>query len=286
MSDDVARRPRSLGERFDSWLIRTHVWGPSRARPQPVGPVPDVPATDLQASLLARTTLLLLGLVLPALAAALFIPLRDTITAPTQTLILVLPVVAVGVLARRVAAAIAAVSAALAYDIFLTEPYYSFTIDAAEDAEAAIVLGIIGILVGTLVARELDARMRSASRADELAAVRSVSHALAAGDSDRLVDAATKRISDLLDLRSCEWSAGFHGRVGHVMSADGSLGDWHAASFPDGIVEIPVVHRGTELGRLLLRSRSSAVVSAEERATVLAVADMLAAGLAAHPSER
>lgn len=284
MSDDRPRPPRSLGERFDSWLVRTYVWGPSRAKPQPEGPVPEVPATDQQAGLLARTTLLLLGLVLPALAAALLIPLRDTITAPTQTLILVLPVVAVGVLAHRAAAAIAAVSAALAYDVFLTEPYYSFTIDAAEDAEAAIVLGIIGILVGTLVARELEARMRSASRADELAALRSVSHALAAGDPDRLVDAATKRISDLLDLRSCEWSAGFHGRVGHVMGTDGSLSDWHGASFPDGIVEVPVVHHGTELGRLLLRPRSSAIVSAEERATILAVADILAAGLDRHQS--
>lgn len=284
MSDDRPRPSRSLGERFDSWLVRTYVWGPSRAKPQPEGPVPDVPATGQQASLLARTTLLLLGIVLPALAAALLIPLRDTITAPTQTLILVLPVVAVGVLAHRAAAAIAAVSAALAYDVFLTEPYYSFTIDAAEDAEAAIVLGIIGILVGTLVARELEARMRSASRADELAALRSVSHALAAGDTDRLVDAVTKRISDLLDLRSCDWSAGFHGRVGHVMGTDGSLSDWNGASFPDGIVEVPVVHHGTELGRLLLRPQSSAIVSAEERATILAVADILAAGLDPHHS--
>lgn len=280
MSDDRVRPPRSLGERFDSWLVRTYVWGPSRAEERPTGPVPDVPAADQQASLLARTTLLFLGLALPALAAALLIPLRNTITAPTQTLILVLPVVAVGVLAHRVAAALAAVSAALAYDVFLTEPYYSFTIDAAEDAEAAIVLGVIGILVGTLVARELEARMRSASRADELAALRAVSRALGTGDPDRLIHVTTDRIRDLLDLRSCDWSAGFHGRVGHVMSADGALSEWQGASFPDAIVEVPVVHLGTELGRLLLRPQSSAIVSAEERATVLAAADMLAAGLA------
>lgn len=279
MSNERGRQPRSLGERFDAWLVRTYVWGPSRAQERPTGPVPDEPTTDRQASLLTRATLLSLGVVIPVLAAALLIPLRDTVTAPTQTLILVLPVVAVAVLAHRVAAALAALSAALAYDVFLTEPYYSLTIDAAEDAEAAVVLGIIGILVGTLVARELEARMRSASRAEELAALRSVGHTLAAGNRDGLVDAVTTRISDLLDLRACEWSAGFHGRVGDVLAVDGSLSEWQGATFPDGIVEVPVVHRGTELGRLLLRPRSSTIVSAEERATVLTLADMLAIGL-------
>lgn len=279
MNNKGVRSPRSLAERFDSWMVRTYVWGPSRAKERPTGPVPDEPTADQPADLLTQTSLVSLGLLIPALSAALLIPLRDAITAPTQTLILVLPVVAVAVLANRVAAGLAAVSAALAYDVFLTEPYYSVTIDAAEDAEAAVVLGAIGILVGTLVARELEARMRSASRADELAALRAVSRTLATGDPDRLVHVATEHIRGLLDLRACEWSAGFHGRVGHVMSADGSLSEWQGASFPDGIVEVPVVHRGTELGRLLLRPRSSAVVSAEERATVLAVADMLAAGL-------
>lgn len=286
MSPERPKPSRSLGEGFDSWLVRTYVWGPSRTTARPAGPVPDEPTSDGRVSPIAQATLLALGLLVPALVAALLIPLRDTITAPTQTLVLVLPVVAVAVLADRVAAALAAVTAALAYDVFLTEPYYSLTIDAAEDAEAAVVLGLIGIVVGTLVARELEARMRSASRADELAALRSVSHALASGAPDRLVHVATDRIRALLDLRSCEWSAGFHGTVSHVMSTDGSLSNRHGASLPDGIVEVPVVHRSTELGRLPLRSRSSAVVSAEERATVLAVADMLAAGLVADPSRR
>lgn len=280
MTNERPRPARSLGERFEWWLIRTFVWGPSRAKELPAGPVPDEPETDDRASLLARAMLLALGLVLPALVAALLIPLRDAMTVPTQTLVLVLPVVAVAVLAHRLAAALAAVSAALAYDVFLTEPYYSLTIDTAEDAEAAVVLAVIGIIVGTFVARELEARMRSTSRADELAALRSVTQALGRADGDQLVDVVTDSIRDLLDLQSCEWSAGFHGQVGHVMSADGSLMNWRGASFPDGIVEVPVTHRNRELGRLLLRSRSPAPVSAEERGTLLAIAGLLAVGLA------
>lgn len=283
MSDEQPRPPRSLGERLERWLIRSYVWGPSRAKARPSGPVPDEPTTVDQASLPARAALLALSLVLPAVVAASLIPFRDVITAPTQTLILVLPVLAVAVLAHRGAAALAAVSAALTYDVFLTQPYYSFTIDAAEDVEAALVLGSIGIIAGTLVAREVEARMRSTSRADEVAALQSVSRMLATGNTDRLVEVATERIRDLLDLRSCDWSAGFHGQVGHVMSASGSLTGWRGAGFPDGTVEVPVVNRGTELGRLLLRSRSPAPVSVEERRTVLAVADLLAVGLATAP---
>ncbi len=48
------------------------------------------------------------------------------------------------------------------------------------------------------------------------------------------------------------------------MTASGSLTDWQVAALPGGIVEVPVVNRGMELGRLLLRSRSSAPVSVEK----------------------
>jgi len=204
-------KPHSLGERFERWLVRSYVWGPSRTKEQPPGPVPDEPTTVDQTKPLARATLLSLSLVLPALVGALLIPLRDVITAPTQTLILVLPVLAVAVLAHRGAAGLAALSAALAYDVFLTQPYYSFTTAAAaEDAEAALVLGSIGIIAGTLVARELEARMRSTSRANELTTLQSVSHTLATGDTDRLIEVATEHFRDLLGLQSCHWSPGFH----------------------------------------------------------------------------
>ena len=153
---------RSIGERFVAWLVRSYVWGPSRRQAPPEGPVPPEPAADTGPPLAIRAVLLALAVALPILVAALLIPFRTTLTTSTQTLLLVLPVVAIAIIAHRGTTVVAAVSAALAYDVLLTRPYYSFVIDAAEDIEASLVLGLIGVLVGTFVARELEQRIRSA----------------------------------------------------------------------------------------------------------------------------
>lgn len=279
MTDRPARH-RSIGERFERLLVRSYVWGPSRQQPEPAGPVPQEPTVDARATVVARSVLMALAVVLPVATAALLIPFRTTLTASTQTLVLVLPVVVVAILAHRVAAVLAAASAALAYDVLLTVPYYSFTIDAAEDIEASIVLGCIGLVVGTLVARELEQRMRSASRAEEVAMFEEVARIAATGRHERLVTATTDGVRSLLGVRSCEWSPGFHGRVGHVMAADGSFDDWQGAALPAGTIELPVVHAGEELGRLLAHTATTAPVSSEERRSALALADVLATGLA------
>jgi K+-sensing histidine kinase KdpD len=77
---------------------------------------------------------------------------------------------------------------ALAFDVLLTRPYYSFAVDAADDVEAALVLGLLALVVATIVTREIEARGRSSSRRRELAAIDSVAHALAHGDSERLTE--------------------------------------------------------------------------------------------------
>lgn len=64
----------------------------------------------------------LLGVPLVAVA---LIPLRSHIEQANVALILVVAVVAVAVTGRRVAAALAAVSAAFWFDYFFTVPYYS-----------------------------------------------------------------------------------------------------------------------------------------------------------------
>lgn len=262
------------------WLLRNFVWNRGGAPKAPPEPVPEVPTPNEGRTPVIRLVLAVVGIALPIAVAAALIPLRDTIAGSNATLILVLPVVAVAIVADRVAATGAAVAAALAYDVFLTEPYYSITIDAADDAEAALVLGIIGIVVGTFVAREVEARSRSSRRGHEVATLAAASQALASGDPQRLVDTCTRELKDLLQLQSCEWAEGFRGTIGHVMARNGVISGWQGPGMPSGYVEISVAHRGTEFGRLILRAHDPVPISVEERRTAVAVADILAAGLA------
>lgn len=269
---------RTLEERFELWLLRSFVW--SRRRPvRPARtPVPEHPIGPADRPATVRIAMFGLAAVAPILVASALIPLRNMIAAPTAALVMVLPVVGVALIVPRTASLIAAITAALAFDVLLTEPYYSITIDAADDVEAAIVLGLIGVIVATIVFRELDTRSRSESRGREITALEQTVRALSAPDPDHLVEVVTGQLTNLLDLRTCDWSPGFHGRVGKLLARDGSIEDWKEPGLPD-LVEVPVIHRGNEFGRLLLRDPTDRPVSNEERSTVLALADLLALGL-------
>lgn len=275
-----ARRgpPRSLDERFELWLVRSFVWT-TRRQKRPAEPVPDLPGGARPRPVPIRLAMVAFAGITPVLCAVALIPLRSVIAAPTAALVMVLPVVGVALVVPRVASVVAAVSAALAFDVLLTEPYYSVAIDAATDVEAAVVLGLLGLLVTTVVSRELEARSRSQSRVQEITALTETARALNDPDLDRLVRVVTAQLTELLELRSCDWSPGFHGRVGHVLSRDGTIGEWAGPGLPDGVVEVPVHDGRTEVGRLLLRASDGHPVSREERSTVLAIADLLGAGL-------
>src|SRR3954471_7536138 len=90
------------------------------------------------------------GALLPILVAALLVPFREQLAGATMVLVFVVIVVGVATTGDRIAAAIAAVVAAMSFDFFLTKPYTSMRITSAEDLETAVMLLIIGLLVGQL----------------------------------------------------------------------------------------------------------------------------------------
>lgn len=138
---------------------------------------------------------------------------------------------------------------------------------------------MIGVVVGTVVVREVGARARSARRGREVAVLAEVARSLSREDAGDLVRACTDGICELLGLRSCEWAPGFRGTIHHELTRDGSITDWAGPGLPEAFLEVPVSHGGRELGRLILRSSTRAPVSSEERRTVVAIADLLGAGL-------
>lgn len=108
-----------------------------------------------------------LAVLLPTAVAAALIPFRVD-HGRVAVLILVLPVVAVALVGATGPAVVAALTAAIAYDLFLVEPYYSLTIDDPDELAAAAALAIVGLVVGVLNTRLLRLTARDTTRGTEL----------------------------------------------------------------------------------------------------------------------
>lgn len=271
---------RSWHDRFEQWLVKSVVWqrGVEPPRNQPL---PDHPVAP-EAARIVQVARALLGIAIPISVAVALVPFRTTIEPSSAALVLVLPVVLVALIAGSIPGVAAAATAALAFDVLLTRPYHSFTINAAADLEAATVLALTAVTIAGLVSREMTARTRSTVRHTALDVMRAVAERAAQGNTDALPEAATEAIRDVLRLRTCRWASGYHGTAGQVLARDGTVGQLRGdlAILPDH-VELPVVYHGQELGRLILSTARGQIVSREERTVAVALADILASGLAA-----
>jgi K+-sensing histidine kinase KdpD len=263
--------------RLDRWFVRTHVW--SRPRKHRHELKPTLEPGPAPPSWLARALLLALAGALPLATAVLLVPLREDLDRATLTLVLVLPVVAVTILGGLLPGLVSAVVSALAFDVLLTQPYYSLTIDAEADVEASLVLAAIAVVISLVVGAGLRAAASSSARRLELDLVQEMIRAAARRDDKALVAAATQGLTDLVGLRQCEWVPGYRGKSGPVLRADGSLDGHLAATLPATDIEVPVHYEGRELGRLVLRPQPGTRVSIEERMVVLTAAHLLGIGL-------
>jgi len=72
---------------------------------------------------------------------------RDAVDNANAALVLVLVVVGVAATGRRLAGIVAALSATVWFDFFLTEPYLTFTINDQNDIETAVLLTLVGLAV-------------------------------------------------------------------------------------------------------------------------------------------
>jgi two-component system sensor histidine kinase KdpD len=122
------------------------------------------------------------GRVRPAPAAALavamsvalttaLVPLRTHASRATPALVLVIPIVVAGLAGGRRAAAVAAVSAAAAFNLAFIPPYWTLKIASVDDIVALAVFSVVAASIGTIVAREGERRQALEDRAEELARV-------------------------------------------------------------------------------------------------------------------
>jgi hypothetical protein len=222
----------------------------------------------------------------PIIVASLLVLVRDHLARSNAALVFVIVVVLAAALGGRWAGIVAALVSAISYDFFLTRPYGSLKIDDLEDIVATGLLLVVGLIVGELVVWAHRGHRESARGSDEVMRLHRVAELVAAGSSaERVVESVCNEMSELLSLRDCRFErAPFIGPLPRL-ERNGSI-DTPRRRFARGEftlpaegVEIPVLGRGRELGRLVLEPDPDIGVSLEERVVTIALSDQLGAAL-------
>ena len=237
--------------------------------------------------------ILAVGAILPIAVGALLVIVRDDVLNANLALILMGVVVLVASGGGRKAGALAGLTAALSFDFFLTEPYLTLRISDDDDIETAIILLVVGLIVGQF-AEWAHANRRSTSAArSELGRIRRVADMLSQGaDPEAIKRAGQAEITTLLALRSCRFEDVPFDAVLPRLERSGVLD--HAAvhesvvrrythrgfELPAEGVELPVFNRGSQVGRYVLEPSPGVGISLEQRVVALALADQVGAALA------
>jgi len=145
---------------------------------------------------------------IPLVAAAL-IPLRGHIENTNIALILVVVVVAIACSGSRLAAGLAALSAAFWYEFFFTVPFNSPSINRGEDALSAVLLLVVGLTVGQLSASARRQRDDARQGRADIGRIHQAADLASRGESaERVVAAVAAQLRDVLVLRDCRFDPG------------------------------------------------------------------------------
>ncbi|GGX38020.1 DUF4118 domain-containing protein [Streptomyces noursei] len=224
------------------------------------------------------------ALVLPPAVCALLLPFRDRMSNTNAALVLVVVVVAVAVLGHRPAGALAALSAAVWFDFFLTRPYERFAITKSADIVTAVLLLAVGIAVSQLAARTRELKVIAITDDDYLAQIHHTARLVeSAAGPDAVVDHVRRQLVGLLGLSGCRFEYGT--LIGHPprLMDDGSIawGRRHWDADRDGLpreeVELRVSRGGRFHGRFLLQSAPGAAPPLAARLVAVTLANQVGA---------
>jgi hypothetical protein len=219
------------------------------------------------------------ALVAPPAVCALLVPFRTSLSAANSALVLVAVVVAVAVLGHRVAGALAAVSAAVWLDFFLTEPYGRFAITKSSDIATAVLLLLVGVTVSQLAARARELKVIAITDDDYLAQIHHTARLVETATGPQIVvDHVSRQLVGLLGLRGCRFEYGT--LIGHPprLLDNGTISwgrrRWDADrdGLPDEELELRVVHNGHFHGRFMLRAAPGAAPSLAARLVAVTLA--------------
>lgn len=230
---------------------------------------------------------LLAALAAPVAVAAALIPLRSPVDNTNIALVLVAVVVAVAATGGRLAGAIGAVSAAVSFDFFFTRPFGSLTITRRSDVETAVLLLVVGLIVGELSARNSRHRVHADESQGDIARLHAVAGMVSTGaHPEQVIIAVRNELQSLLRLRSCTFTRNFATRPRPTLEWDGEVlvagMRWGAShmGLPGKEVDLVVHGQGRQLGRFVMTPSPGVPVSWDRRVVAVALADQVGAALA------
>lgn len=100
-----------------------------------------------------RALQLIVAVLAPLVVALIMLPWREDLPGSAAALVMVAVVVAVAARGDRAGGVLAAVSAAVWFDLLLVRPYGSFAITSRDDLETAVLLLVVGVAVTEIAVR-------------------------------------------------------------------------------------------------------------------------------------
>jgi hypothetical protein len=222
------------------------------------------------------------AVVAPLAVSAMLLPVRGSLSRADVVLILVLVIVAVAANGHRLAGALAALSAAVWFDFFFTQPQHSFAITNAADVRSAVLLLMIGLGVSQLAARARRLRMIAVTDAGYLTRLHDTAELTQTSRSPgTVVDHVKRELTELLDLRDCRFEYG--SLLGHParLEQDGAVVVGHRhwdvdrRGLPDQDIELRTFGNGHFYGRFMLRPTPGTIPSLQARLVAVTLADQV-----------
>jgi len=232
--------------------------------------------------------LTLTGAVVAPLALALgLLEFRSDLPGATVALALAAVVSLLATTGSRLCAAVAAVTAAIGFDVWFTRPYGSLSISTSQDIETTGLLLVVGIIVGQLAARNRSHARQAREISADLRLLHAVAEMLADGSpTSAVVSAVAADLVDILRLRACSFEHSFAEPPGPFIERYGAV-SWGALRWgfrtmglPNKEVTLVVQHRGHPLGRFVLLAQPGTRVTTDQLIAAVALADQAGVAIA------
>ncbi len=239
----------------------------------------------------AHRPLVVLGAaVVPVAACAILALFRDSIVNTNAALGLVLLVVAAASTGIRWAGIVAALSSAVGFDYFLTEPYNTLSISDRGDIETALLLLLIGVAVTEVALWGRREQALASTEQGYLNGVLGTASLVASGRSStaELIDRVSRQIVDVLHIDSCRFDPAQRSGLPALHSSGTLTRGGHEINVArkglpiDSKMALMVQSGGVIYGQFVLTASTRVVrPTAEQIRVAVTLADQVGAALAA-----
>jgi K+-sensing histidine kinase KdpD len=243
-----------------------------------------------------RSAVIAVSAAVPLAVCLVIVPFRTDIANTNAALGLVLVIVAAAATGIRPAGIVAAVSSAVWFDFFLTQPYERFTITDRTDIETAVLLVLVGIAVTEIALWGRRQQAQASREEGYLSGVVRMAGLVAAGRSspEVLIEQVAGQLVDILDADVCRFDVEPTARSLPRLEPDGTVTqegyrvDVARHGMPvDSEIELLLQHAGTYRGRFLITAATHvARPTRTQRQVAVTLADQLAAALPAQADYR